>query len=147
MRVMVQWCVALVRACVCASCVRACMHECVIACMRRTAQECIHNRHDSIHAASFVVDPPGFSGRMIAANNFAICCVHNCCVPDGIRELEALLQSDPMRFFRREILFNLCTLYEVALSKKMALMKKTALKMVGDKYYLSHLQRKHYLLQ
>ena len=110
-------------------------------------QECIHNSHDSTHEASFVVDPPGFSGRMIAANNFAICCVHNCCVADGILELERLLQSDPARFFRKEILFNLCTLYDLALSKRMSLMKKTALKMVGDKYFLSHLQRKHYLLQ
>ena len=57
------------------------------------------------------------------------------------------MQSDPMRFFRKEILFNLCTLYDVALNKKTAKMKKIALRLVGDKYSLSHLQRKHYLLQ
>jgi len=120
-------------------------HEAMVL-YKKVLDECVHNSHDEVHAASFVVDPPGFSGRMIAANNYAICCVHNCCVEDGIKALESLLQSDPMRFFRKELLFNLCTLYDLLLSKKDALMKKTALKTVGEKYYLSHLQRKHYLL-
>ena len=57
---------------------------------KKVLEECVHNRHDSTHAASFVVDPPGFTGRMIAANNYAICCVHNCCILDGIKVEEIL---------------------------------------------------------
>jgi hypothetical protein len=52
---------------------------------KKVLQECVRAPGDAAHAASFVVDPPGFSGRMVAANNYAICCLHNCCVADGIK--------------------------------------------------------------
>eukprot|EP00164_Ancoracysta_twista_P008657 GFYU01012583.1.p1 GENE.GFYU01012583.1~~GFYU01012583.1.p1 ORF type:complete len:498 (+),score=95.01 GFYU01012583.1:182-1495(+) len=64
------------------------------------------------------------SDHISAAMNFAICCLYMCQLPRAIATLEGLIKSDPLNNVNETVLFNLCTLYDLA-SENTAEKKKT----------------------
>ncbi len=49
-----------------------------------------------------------------AANDMAVSALHCCEVRLGVNCIEALIERDPARFMTDAIIFNLCTLYDLA---------------------------------
>ena len=72
-----------------------------------------------------------------AANNIAVAALHCCEVRLGINCIEALLQQDPARFMTDAILFNLCTLYDLAYNTVFSTRRKKMLQTVAKLYYLN----------
>jgi len=64
-----------------------------------------------------------------AANNRALCWLYTCNLTMAIKSLEELIFKDPETFLQETLVFNLCTLYDLA-SEKSIEKKKTLLSLI-----------------
>lgn len=73
--------------------------------------------------------------EMSAVNNVAICALHCCDVPKAISALEELIKRRPEVGLQPLVLFNLCTLYDVAYHDRGSQYKKDAIKAVAGMFH------------
>jgi hypothetical protein len=72
-----------------------------------------------------------------AANNMVVSALHCCEVRLGVNCVEALIQKDPSRFMSDSIIFNLCTLYDLAFNSGYSIRKKKMLQVLAKLYHLN----------
>ena len=94
---------------------------------------------DQTTALSAALDSTTSLGRedieMSAVNNVAICALHCCDVPKAISALEELIRRRPEAGLQPLVLFNLCTLYDVAYHDRGSQYKKDAIKAVSEMFH------------
>ena len=69
-----------------------------------------------------------------ATNNFAICCLHVKKVGLAVSKLESLIAEDPVVYMTDPLVFNLCTLYDLAYAPDISNTKKKTLQNVAAAY-------------
>ena len=52
--------------------------------------------------------------QVSASNNLALCALHCCDLTRAVRTLEGVVRADPGRNMHAVLVFNLCTLYDLA---------------------------------
>ena len=82
----------------------------------------------------------------IAANNYAICCLHLRRIREAISTIEVLLQSDPPRHAIDPIIFNICTMYDLSCAPDTSTAKKKALQEVMATYHVDDLHWRSFRL-
>lgn len=72
-------------------------------------------------------------------NNMAICALYCCDVKKAVLCLEKIIQQDPERHLQNFVVFNLCTLYDLACENTTSTRRKKILREVAERYELDHL--------
>ena len=73
------------------------------------------------------------SSILVASNNLAVCALHCCQIERAVTCLEEFIKKDPRRRLHPAILFNLCTLYDLAFDSEGSRRRKRALPIVVKK--------------
>ncbi|CAK8989636.1 Trafficking protein particle complex subunit 12 [Durusdinium trenchii] len=68
------------------------------------------------------------------ANNYALCSLHVCDLGGAIEVLEACIHKDPRRNLHRAVVFNLCTLYDLAKPKDQSQVAKLKIKELAEQF-------------
>ena len=93
---------------------------------------------DPAKALSMIGSETGV-GVVAASNNLAICALYCCALKRAVSCLEGLLRQSPQKHMQDVILFNLCTLYDLACDNTTSTLKKRVLQHMGSRYHLDHI--------
>ncbi|CAM9347329.1 unnamed protein product [Choristocarpus tenellus] len=73
---------------------------------------------------------------MAAMNNLCLSLVYACDVREGVTTIEGLIREDPQSHMHSVVVFNLCTLYDLAFDIPTSAAKKRVLKGVAQRFSL-----------
>jgi tetratricopeptide (TPR) repeat protein len=69
-------------------------------------------------------------------NNLALCALYTCRMRDAINMMESLVREDPTKYLTEVMVFNLCTLYELASDNSTSERKKRVLQSIAKRFTL-----------
>jgi tetratricopeptide (TPR) repeat protein len=78
-------------------------------------------------------------GMVAAANNLSLCALYSCDLKRAVACLEDLIRQDPTNHVQEVVLFNLCTLYDLACDNPTSTTKKKVLQAIAARYHLDHI--------
>ena len=70
----------------------------------------------------------------LATNNISVCALFLKRIEYAVEVLETLVQENPFEYMTNNVVFNLCTLYDLSTTPEMGLTKKTVLHKVAAIY-------------